>query len=53
MQAIVPVNTIKLDVHYAYHFYKGLLISQLGKFKWLWPYLSKKRNLKNLIIKKK
>lgn len=52
-KTIVPVNDVKLNFHYAYHFYKDMFITQLGKHRWLWPYLSEKNKLMNLIIKEK
>ncbi len=50
-KTIVPINSfVKLDFRYACHFYKDMFIAQLGKYQWLWPYLSEKNKLMNLII---
>ena len=52
-KTVTPVNAVKLDARFAYHFYKDMFVAQLGKYYWLWPYLSWKNKLKNFIIKNK
>lgn len=46
---IVTPDIDKVSLRYVTGFYKNLYISQIGKYKWLWPILIKRNQVKNII----